>query len=125
MCSDWCSGEAAPTAEVAAEFREAIRLRPEFAEAHNQPRTRVDSGGDDNAGIAALREAVRLRPDDAERSHNLGAALTPTDAEAAIRELEQAVALAPTSSTRSSIWRSHTAPARIRGPAKEIETCAK
>ena len=38
--------------------------------------------------IAALREAVRLAPDYAEARTNLGAALTPTDAEAAIRELE-------------------------------------
>ena len=52
--------------------------------------------GDDPGGIAALREAVRLDPDYAEAHANLGAALTPTDPEAAIRELEQAVALAPT-----------------------------
>jgi tetratricopeptide (TPR) repeat protein len=86
----------AANAEVAAAFREAIRLRPDFAEAHNHLGLVLIQGGDDNAGIAALREAVRLRPDDAEARTNLGAALTPTDAEAAIRELEQAATLAPT-----------------------------
>ena len=86
----------AANADVAAAFREAIRLRPDFAEAHNHLGLVLIQGGDDNAGIAALREAVRIRPDDAEARTNLGAALTPTDAEAAIRELEQAVTLAPT-----------------------------
>jgi tetratricopeptide (TPR) repeat protein len=52
--------------------------------------------GDDPAGIAAFREAVRIQPDYADAHANLGAALTPTDPEEAIRELEKAVALAPT-----------------------------
>ena len=87
----------APAAsEVAAEFREAIRLRPDYAEAHN------------NLGLGA--DSVRRRRRRASRrcvkrcasrrttrkpARNLGAALTPTDAEAAIGELEKAVALAP------------------------------
>ena len=53
--------------------------------------------GDDPNGIAALREAVRLAPDYADAHANLGAALTPTDPDEAIRELEKAVALAPAS----------------------------
>jgi len=40
---------------------------------------------------------VRISPDYADAHDNLGAALTPTDAGAAIRELETAVRLAPTS----------------------------
>ena len=44
--------------------------------------------GDDEAGIAALREAVRISPDYADARANLGAALTPTNAKEAIRELE-------------------------------------
>ena len=53
--------------------------------------------GDDPGGIAALREAVRLAPEYADAHANLGAALTPTDADESIRELEKAVALAPDS----------------------------
>ncbi len=83
--------------EVAAEFREAIKLRPDYAEAHNNLGLVLIQSGDDDGGIAALREAVRVSPDYADAHANLGAALTPTDAEAAIRELEKAVALAPTS----------------------------
>ncbi len=84
-------------AAVAAEFREAIRLRPEYAEAHNNLGLVLIQSGDDAAGIAALREALRIAPDYADARTNLGAALTPTDAAAAIRELEKAVALAPQS----------------------------
>ena len=77
-------------ADVAAAFREAIRLRPDFAEAHNHLGLVLMQGGDDAAGIAALREAVRLAPDYAEARTNLGAALTPTDARRGDRELEAA-----------------------------------
>jgi tetratricopeptide (TPR) repeat protein len=83
--------------EVAAAFREAIRIRPDFAEAHNHLGLVLIQTGEDEAGIASLREAVRISPDYAEARANLGAALTPTNAEAAVRELEKAVALAPAS----------------------------
>jgi Flp pilus assembly protein TadD len=80
---------------VAAAFREAIRLRADYAEAHNNLGLVLIQSGNDEEGIAALREAVRLAPAYAEARTNLGAALTPTDAEAAIKELEEAVRLAP------------------------------
>jgi len=89
----------ASSSEVAAAFREAIRLRPDFAEAHNNLGLVLIQAGDDKAGIAALREAVRISPTYAEARANLGAALTPTDVTEAIRELENAVALAPNSVT--------------------------
>jgi tetratricopeptide (TPR) repeat protein len=118
----------AANADVAAAFREAIRLRPDFAEAHNHLGLVLIQGGDDNAGIAALREAVRLRPDDAEARTNLGAALTPTDAEAAIRELEQAVTLAPTAvSALFNLALAYGASSNPKhgGVAKEIEYLRK
>jgi tetratricopeptide (TPR) repeat protein len=87
----------ADSTQVAAEFREAIRLRRDYADAHNNLGLVLIQAGDDEGGIAALREAVRLAPDDAEAHANLGAAITPTDAAAAVRELEKAVALAPAS----------------------------
>jgi tetratricopeptide (TPR) repeat protein len=117
----------AANAEVAAAFREAIRLRPDFAAAHNHLGLVLIQGGDDNAGIAALREAVRLRPDDAEARTNLGAALTPTDAAAAIRELEQAVTLAPTAvSALFNLAIAYGASSNPKhGVAKEIEYLRK
>jgi tetratricopeptide (TPR) repeat protein len=83
-------------ADVTAQFREAIRIRPDFAAAHNHLGLVLLQEGDDAGAIAALREAVRLDPDYADAHANLGAALTPTDAAAAIGELERAIALAPT-----------------------------
>jgi tetratricopeptide (TPR) repeat protein len=84
-------------AKVLAEFREAVRLRPDFAEAQNNLGLVLIQTGDDEAGIAALREAIRLAPDFADAHSNLGAVLTTSDPEEAIRELEKAVELAPTS----------------------------
>ena len=81
--------------DVAAAFRAAIRIRPDYAEAHNNLGLVLIQSGKDDEGIAALREAVRLAPAYAEARTNLGAALTPTDSEAAIKELEEAVRLAP------------------------------
>ena len=111
--------------EVAAEFREAIRLRPDYAEAHNNLGLVLVQAGDDEAGIAALREAVRLGPDYADAHANLGAALTPTDAAEAIRELEKAVALAPTSVKAQFNLAVAYGASPSRGPAKEIEQLRK
>jgi len=87
----------APGDDVVAAFRAAIRIRPDYAEAHNNLGLVLIQSGNDEEGIAALREAVRLAPAYAEARTNLGAALTPTDAEAAVKELEEAVRLAPAS----------------------------
>ncbi len=115
----------ADAGQVAAEFREAVRLHPDFAEAHNNLGLVLIQAGDDEAGIAALREAVRLSPDYAEAHANLGAALTPTDAEEAIRELEKAVALAPGSVKAQFNLATAYDASPGRGPAKEIEQLRK
>ena len=115
----------ADSSQVAAEFREAIRLRPDFAEAHNQLGLVLIQSGDDDGGIAALREAVRISPDYADAHDNLGAALTPTNVNEAIAELEKAVALAPTSAKALfNLAVAHGASSRL-GPAKEIEQLRK
>jgi tetratricopeptide (TPR) repeat protein len=106
---------------VAAQFREAVRLRPDFAEAHNNLGLVLIQGGDDEAGIAALRQAVKIRPDYADAHANLGAALTPTDAEEAVRELEKAVALAPTSVKAQFNLAVAYGASPSRGLTKEIE----
>jgi tetratricopeptide (TPR) repeat protein len=111
--------------EVAAAFREAVRLRPDFAEAHNNLGLVLVQSGDDPAGVAAFREAVRLQPDYSDAHANLGAALVPTDAEDAVRELEKAVALAPTSvKARFNLAAAYGASPK-GGPAKEIEQLQK
>ena len=115
----------ADSAEVAAEFREAIRLRPDYAEAHNNLGLVLIQAGDDAGGIAALREAVRLSPDYADAHANLGAALTPTDAEEAIRELETAVRLAPASVKAHFNLAIAYGASPAPGPAKRSNSCAR
>ena len=87
----------ADKSEVVAEFREAVRLRPDFAQAYNNLGLVLTQTDDDEAAVAAFHEAIRVRPDYSDAHANLGAALIPTDGEQAIRELEKAVALEPSS----------------------------
>ena len=47
------------SSEVTSAFREAIRLRPDFAEAHNNLGLVLVQSGDDAGGIAEFREAMR------------------------------------------------------------------
>ena len=68
---------------------------------------------------------MRLDKDYADAHANLGAALVPTDAEEAVRELEKAVALAPTSvKARFNLAAAYGA-SPTGGPAKEIEQLEK
>src|SRR5262249_41075642 len=78
-----------------AEFEAAIRLRPDYAEAHNNLGLVYTQTGDDDKAIAQFREAIRARADYADAHANLGAILTATDVETSVRELERAVALQP------------------------------
>ncbi len=115
----------APGDDVLAAFRAAIRIRPDYAEAHNNLGLVLIQSGKDEEGIAALREAVRLAPAYAEARTNLGAALTSTDAEAGIKELEEALRLAPGSvkALFNLAVAYGTSPAH--GPKKEIEHLEK
>jgi tetratricopeptide (TPR) repeat protein len=111
--------------QVLAEFREAVRLRPDFAEAHNNIGLVLAQGDNDEPAVAAFREAIRIRPDYADAHANLGATLTQTDAEQAIRELEQAVALAPNSVKAQFNLAVAYAAGPNAGSAKEIEQLRK
>src|SRR5262249_5488804 len=58
-----------------AECREAVRLRPGYAEAHNDLGVVLNDLGRPEEAAAECREAVRLRPDLAEAHYNLGKAM--------------------------------------------------
>ena len=58
-----------------AEFKEAIRLKPDFAEVHNNLGSALYAEGQRDAAITEYKEAIRLKPDDAKAHNNLGLAL--------------------------------------------------
>jgi tetratricopeptide (TPR) repeat protein len=115
----------ADKSEVVAEFREAARLRPNFAQAYNNIGLVLTQSDDDPGALAAFREALRISPDYADAHANLGAALIPTDAEQAIRELEKAVALAPASVKAQFNLAAAYAASSSHGSTKEIEQLRK
>ena len=84
------------TSQVVAEFNEALRLRPEYAEAHNNLGLVLAQNGDDEKASNEFREAVRIRPDYADAHANLGAVLLLSDVDQAISELEKAISIDPT-----------------------------
>jgi tetratricopeptide (TPR) repeat protein len=62
--------------EAIATFREAIRLRPTYFEAHVNLGIALDKKGDLDDAVAVLREAIRLNPGDAPAHSALGNALS-------------------------------------------------
>jgi len=78
--------------EAIAEYREAIRLDKDYAEAHSNLATALRKQGRLDAAIAEYREAIRLKSDNAIAHHNLGSALaTKGLLDEAIREYREAI----------------------------------
>lgn len=77
-------------------LREAVRLEPDFAMAHNRLALALDGLGDHAGATAELAEVVRLMPESADAHANLGSSLAKEGKTAeAIAELSQAVLLNP------------------------------
>lgn len=57
------------------EFREAIRLKPDYANAHYNLGFALSDKGELDGAIAEFREALRLNPDYEAAHYQLGAAL--------------------------------------------------
>jgi tetratricopeptide (TPR) repeat protein len=115
----------ADSADVLAEFREAIRLRPDFAAAHNNMGLVLAQSDDDEKAIPQFREAIRINPNYADAHANLGATLMPTDVEEAILELEKAVSLSPTLVKAQFNLAEAYANSPSHGPARQIEVLRK
>src|SRR5216684_2161928 len=82
--------------EAVAEYREAIRLKPDFALAHSNLGNALADEGQYDAAIAEYREAIRLAPDFAEARSNLGIILVDEGQyDAAIVEYREAIRLKP------------------------------
>src|SRR5262249_44251226 len=76
--------------------REAIRLKPDYAEAHNNLGVALGGQGKLKEAEAACREAIRLKPDHAMAHTNLGVALRGQGKfEEALKSLRRAAALFP------------------------------
>jgi Flp pilus assembly protein TadD len=67
-----------PAGEAEASYREALRLRPNYPEAHNNLGNALYSVGRPAEAEPSYREAVRLKPDFADAHYNLGQALLST-----------------------------------------------
>jgi|CZKI01.1.fsa_nt_gi tetratricopeptide (TPR) repeat protein len=85
-------------AEAIAHYEEAVRLKPDFAEAHNNlGRALEATPGRLNDAIGHYEEALRLAPDSAEAHNNLGGALEalPGRLDEAIAQYGEALRLKP------------------------------
>jgi tetratricopeptide (TPR) repeat protein len=80
--------------EAVAAYRQAIRLKQDFPEAHNNLGDALHQKGQLDAAVLAYREAIRLRPNSAEAHSNLGTALREKgQLDAAVAACRQAIRL--------------------------------
>jgi tetratricopeptide (TPR) repeat protein len=111
--------------EVLAELREALRLRPDYAEAHNNTGLVLAQNGDDEKAIDEFRAAVRIRPDYADAHANLGAVLMLSNVEEAVGELQKAISLDPTLTKAEFNLAEAYGNSPSQGTAKQIEQLRK
>ena len=82
--------------EAIAEYRKALDIKPDYAEALNNLGVVLFAKGDLEAAIAQYRKALDIKPDYAEAIHNLGSALaTKGDYGAAIEQYRKALEIKP------------------------------
>jgi Flp pilus assembly protein TadD len=83
-------------AEATAHYLHALRLRPEYAQAHNNLGVAFAQQGQLDQAIASFRQAVHYKPDYPEGHNNLGNALRLAGRlEEAVASLREAVRLKP------------------------------
>ena len=82
--------------EAIRQYQEAIRLKPDYAEAHNNLGVALGGKGQMDEAIRQFQEAIRLKPDYAEAHYNLGLALgRKGQTDEAIRHFEAALKARP------------------------------
>ncbi len=90
----WCEREGLDH-RAQEHYRQALRVWPEFAEAHNNLAVLLHLQGDLAEAETHYREALRLRPDDPETHYNLGLVLRSKGDETAGEHFRIASELAP------------------------------
>ena len=75
--------------------REAIRLKPDYAEAHTNLGLALYGSGDVSGAIAEYREAIRLKPDLVQPHSNLGNALSDRATWRCVAACREAIRLKP------------------------------
>jgi Flp pilus assembly protein TadD len=81
---------------AAAEYRAAIRLKPNYAEAHQDLGVALIMKSDTDGGIQELREAVRLNPNDPDAHYLLGIGYSrKNNWDQVIQEQREAIRLKP------------------------------
>jgi Flp pilus assembly protein TadD len=89
-------GEKGQIDEAIGQYQEALRLKPDGAEAHNNLGAALSKKGQIDEAIGQYQEAIRLEPDHAGAHNNLGAALARKgQIDEAISQLQEAVRLKP------------------------------
>lgn len=79
-----------------AEYSEALRVKPDFPEAHNNLGMVLAAKGDYDGAISEYREALRFNPDHPNAHNNLGNTLMcKGDRAAAIREYRKVIRIKP------------------------------
>jgi predicted O-linked N-acetylglucosamine transferase (SPINDLY family) len=82
--------------EAVAAYRQAIRLKPDLAEAHSNLGVALFDQAKIEEAVAAYRQAIRIKPDYAEAHYNLGNALTDQyKLDEAVAAHRQAIRLKP------------------------------
>ena len=82
--------------EALYQYQEAVRLKPGYADAHNNLGNVLGMKGQIDEAISQYREAVRLKPDHALAHHNLGMALARKgQLDEAISQYQGAIRLKP------------------------------
>jgi Flp pilus assembly protein TadD len=83
--------------EAVAELGQAVRLRPDFAQAHHNLGVALAELGNLDEAVACLRQALNLQPDYAEAYYNLGNVLVSQGKrEEAVALFHHALELRPT-----------------------------
>ncbi|MBF0608313.1 MAG: tetratricopeptide repeat protein [Magnetococcales bacterium] len=82
--------------EAIAQYREAIRIKPDYATAHNNLGNALSAKGLIDEAIAQYREAIRIKPDYADAYYNLGIALYANGLiDEAIAQYREAIRIKP------------------------------